>query len=242
MIRAVEIGILFSSSISSRGAGLRFLESLPPVFYPKKFNNFEPINKEFNEKTAKAALDLWMEDLLWRPKTPRTCGSFFSGKMRRRHDVVKFDTTAKALGSLDLIDLFGSIDRNFGIDFAYIYIGTDEERDLGREYYFQHMEPYKVLLTDDLQQGLPNLTWVTVFGEPYRELFGNRLESAPAHRVVPLETSVLVQLTEKPESVSKSFSEFQARRKAVQEHLDCNAFRATGTKPFNVPPFDFVVN
>lgn len=243
MIRAVEIGILFSTSITDRSCGQRFLDSLPPKLYPHKFNDHEPINRLLNENSLSEALELWGRGFLWRAKAPKTSGHFLSGRVRRQHDVVIISTTMKTFISVDLVRFMLSLDERFGIDFAYVNIETSHDQEVSDDYYFEHVEPFSQgIFTRDLQKGLPNLPWACVFGEPYRVIFGAKLESAPVHSSSQLANSTLLQLTENPEDVSHKRGDYEATRDAVQEHLGCNAFRATGTKPLKVPKFDFEVN
>ncbi len=93
----------------------------------------------------------------------------------------------------------------------------------------------------DVATALPTLWWMTVFGKPYVEMFGEeKILSAPAFRVEKVRTGqFLVQLTQKPEDVGENFPKVQAVRDAVIDHLGHDAFfdpEKGIDKVYNVPP------
>ncbi|NJL30059.1 MAG: hypothetical protein HC897_20275 [Thermoanaerobaculia bacterium] len=95
-----------------------------------------------------------------------------------------------------------------------------------------------------LQQYLPDLYWLTIFGPPYVDLFGReRLLSAPAPIVEELPTgAILIQLSENMLDFRDRFEEVDRVRQAVKAHLDSDAFfdPAKGKDhKYNVPVFRF---
>jgi hypothetical protein len=90
-----------------------------------------------------------------------------------------------------------------------------------------------VISIPTLQKGLPHLSWFTVFGRPYIEMFGReRIFSIPAFEVREIsEAAVRVQLTEDLEDSQKSWDNFARIRKECEEHLGLDAFRGDEEDP-----------
>jgi hypothetical protein len=82
------------------------------------------------------------------------------------------------------------------------------------------------LQTVNLQQCLPNLYWLNVFGPPYAALFGRQhLLEAPAASVEMLAYGgTAIQLTDDLKDSKEGWETFKAVRTKCRNHLDSNAF------------------
>jgi hypothetical protein len=77
-----------------------------------------------------------------------------------------------------------------------------------------------------LRHWLPDLFWGNVFGKPYVEMFGReRLLSAPAYLVKEIAPNMIyLQLSESITDMHTKFSQVDATRSKVKEHLKLDAF------------------
>jgi hypothetical protein len=91
----------------------------------------------------------------------------------------------------------------------------------------------------DLEKRLPDVPWLSIYGRPYIEMFGERaIESAPFHRIERLRSGhYVLQATE---SIEHPVPE--AVRASIRKHLDEDAFMSGGRwryKSGKSPEFDF---
>lgn len=237
MIEAIEIGVLPSTPLSNTASGAAFLEVLPQGLFPNKFNDCEPINRSFQADGSEFA-EVWSAGVLWRAARPRTRGHYLPSLDSSDHDLIVISTTKSVLESVCLPEYFERVDALAGVDFGYVHARVSGDDDDVR-YYMEHLEPFSQgVLTEDLSKGLPNLPWAVVLGPPYREIFGDRLDSAPAFSVRELGNgATYLQLTEDVSDVDRKRDAVRAAREAVQAHLGCNAFREGGHAPLNIPTF-----
>jgi hypothetical protein len=84
----------------------------------------------------------------------------------------------------------------------------------------------KLIRTNTLKKFIPNLFWLTVFGPPYVELFGDKhLLNTPAHEIQVLPYGGIgVQLAEYIEDNEIAWKDFLVKRKIAKHHLNSNAF------------------
>lgn len=239
-VRGVIIGVLTSSPIGAKASGHRFLRLLldvAPQYSPEKYNNYEPLKFQFDASAIDDALKLWGSNFFWRRSKPSVSGGAFAG-FPNTHDHVYIDVPMKALAMPAVLDLFGAMTNTFGIDLAYVHVGTDADI-LDREYYKRHTMPFGSLTTHHLREGLPDMPWAMLFGPPYVELFGReRLLATPAARVEPIGGGVYVQLTGAPADVAKKRDDYLAAQRTAKEHLDHDAFSGlSATGECRVPDF-----
>jgi hypothetical protein len=95
-----------------------------------------------------------------------------------------------------------------------------------------------------LKRFLPDLLWLTVFGQPYIELFGrDRILAVPAYEVQTLPSGqIMVQLTEDLPDSPDGWQNFRAVRDRCKRHLNSNAFfdpSAPIGHIYRVPEFHF---
>lgn len=98
--------------------------------------------------------------------------------------------------------------------------------------------------TVKLQKHLPGLSWMTVFGRPYVELFGQeKILSTPATNVRELSNAGIgIELTDGLRDTREDWENFKKVRDRCQAHLDCNAFFNPAMPPghiYRVPNFQF---
>ncbi len=238
MIKGLEVGILVSSSISSRESGRRILQMLlrtAPGYAPDLYNVYEPINLKFDPDDLETVLDLWDWSFLWRHKKPRVLGSVSFG-IKRAHNSIRLSMALRAFDLEQTVRLFQEAAAQFGIVLAYIHARTPADiEDI--EHYKVHIMPFQCLTTHDLREGLPGLSWAMWFGEPYRELFGDKLLDVPAFEVRETGSGVYVQLTEKITDVDKKREAYLEAQAAAQAHLNNDAFRGNSSGKCRVPEF-----
>lgn len=93
----------------------------------------------------------------------------------------------------------------------------------------RYAEPYLFVRADELADGLPTLFWVTVLGPALLERFGrDRVLSTPAARVSePSSGTLLLQLTDRAETVVEDSAVFNAAREAALRHLGEDLLKAS---------------
>ena len=96
----------------------------------------------------------------------------------------------------------------------------------------------------DIRKGVPDLGWLTVFGEPYIQLFSaERLLSAPVARAVQLPSGhIELRVCENIQEFARYFAACDRARMNAKQHLGANAFwssASAGTgKPVLAPKWD----
>ena len=238
MIEGVELEMLLASAIENRESGRIVLQSLlasASCYTPERYNNYEPISHIFDPDDLETTLDLWEDPFLWRRRRPRQIGGAHFGNPGI-HDFIKISLALRAFDRSATINLFEDIDLKFGIDLAFVHVRTSADiEDI--EHYRAHLMPFQCLTTRDLREGLPGLSWAMWFGEPYRELFGDRLLDVPAFAVREIGTGVYVQLTGKITDVDRKRDAYLAAQAAAQKHLNNDAFRGSSSGKCRVPEF-----
>jgi hypothetical protein len=82
-----------------------------------------------------------------------------------------------------------------------------------------------LILNTNIENCLPGLFWLNVFGPPYVELFGRgRLLSASVAHIGELTNGVVIRISEQLEDDAVSWSEFKTRRALCRNHLNSDAF------------------
>ena len=151
MIKRVDIGILLASSIADRESGRSILETLvdvSPQYAPERFNNYEPIKREFDPMNLEAALKLWEWPFLWRRNRQRLLGSAAFG-IKRAHHAVRLSMSLKAFDQAQTTELFEALESRFGVVLAYIHVHTGADIE-DRDHYQNHILPFHGLTTHDL--------------------------------------------------------------------------------------------
>jgi hypothetical protein len=162
--------------------------------------------------------------------------------------ILSFDS--EAANQSDLLKFLKAASTTLEADLACLTLLTPTELDLG-------LASRAVLALDkrrtkfsffisskDLQNRVPDLFWVTVFGEPYVEMFGReRLLSAPAYETQLLTSGiVMLQLSEVLTDVENDPSKVNATRSRIKTHLGQDAFFQSNLPPqykYRAPRFTF---
>lgn len=238
MLERVVIGILTLERIGQRDSGRDILRMLEPLYEPQKYNIYEPIRTRYDKDNIDEALEMWGDRMfLWKRSKPRVAGIAGMG-YRNIHDDISLDLAPKAFDHSGILEIIEGMGRRFGISIAYIHGSTREEAE-DIDYYVTHISDFSQgLTTHQLREGLPGLAWATFFGEPYKQLFGDRLDDVPAYSVKDVGGATCIQLTEDIRDVDKKSDEYESARKAAVDHLDSDAFRVMGVrKKCRIPDF-----
>jgi hypothetical protein len=239
MIERVVIGILTLKRIGSKDSVRAILQMLEPSYAPHKYNTYEPIRTVYDKENIDEALEMWGDSMfLWKRTKPKVDGIAGMG-YSRAHDGIDLDLSPKAFKYSEVLDLLREMEGSFGINIAYIHASTPAEiEDL--DHYATHVSDFSQgLTTHQLREGLPGLCWTTLFGEPYKQLFGDRLSNVPAYSVTDVGGATCIQLTEDIRDVDKKPEEYEAAKKAAIDHLDSDAFRVMGVRrKYRVPEFN----
>jgi hypothetical protein len=118
------------------------------------------------------------------------------------------------------------------VDFACVTMLTPEEIRAGRANKTvwpldrKGKELMFAIYSQFLQKCIPDVYWITVFGEPYIEIFGREsLLAAPAFRTEALDDGrVLLQITPTLDDVAVNPIEFSAKKGRIKEFLGAEAF------------------
>ncbi len=211
--------------MKSRVSGRDFLNLLleiAPGYAPVRFNNHEPINKVFDSQNLGPALDIWDWNFLWRGAGSEIQGSVWAES--RIHSSIYFQVSRKVYDLSLIINVITGISSRFLVDIAYIHLHTPNDVDDLNNYKYHLMPFVQSLTTHDLNKGLPDLCWGMYFGPPYRKLFGEKLDSVPAFRMLDDGIGVYIQLTKDIEDVTKNREQYLAAKSSAKQHLDSDAF------------------
>ncbi len=160
-----------------------------PELLPDKYGHWEPIDRPFD--SFEAVLNDWQWPFLSAKKKPSIAGSIWmrKGANQRLHSTLIFDLENKAATQGQLLGFLQAVSVSIRADFACLHTLTADEIDRGRRNGTITALNRKgtkfsfLLASKDLQKRIPDLYWMTVFGKPYVEMFGEeKLLSAPAFR------------------------------------------------------------
>jgi hypothetical protein len=243
----VNIGFLTPYSLTSKKVGRRFftlISDLLPNLLPEQYNNYEPINKKFSLEKIEEVLESWENPFLWKRRKPKVLGmTWMKGNNVHPSTYIDINCTNTEFQSIDAekwVNLFQQVSLFTKVDFSYLHLFTQTEFDM--ENYDASMPFRQGISTHQLRKYLPNLTWATVFGAPYVELFGReKVLSAPAFLVQEMHENIFyVQLSENFSDFKSQYQEINTTRQAVKKHLGVNAFfdpEASESQIYKVPSF-----
>ena len=238
--KTVELGALVRSSLSAyedRKALLEGFLDTAPEWSPEKYNTVEPVNIDFEVGGLERALELWNRSLFWRRVKPRISASVLSGNSRT-HGVVRLSVPRASFDVELSRRVVAMLDSLFRVDISYVHPRSEfDTEDL--TYYALHIMPLaQGLNTHRLREGLPWGCWGMYFGQPYRELFGGRLDSCPASLSEQAGGLRYLQLTEEMKEVCEEPGLYRNLAEAAMQHLDSGAFVGTASEDLAVPPFE----
>lgn len=250
MVREIDTAILTPRRLMTRKDGQEVLDLLCGVslnLVPEKWNTYEPIRTPFNPTDYGPVLDTWGHVFLWKRRRPRTEGGVSSAwSPRHKTGDITLTTDANKADVDGLIRFLQKSASSLTAHFAYIHMLTEQDISIGRKNKTvgcldPERQRYSLSVTGyHLEKYLPELYWVTVFGEPYVRLFGKkRLLSVPAPVACEIGGGcIYIQLSDSIYDLEIDYEAVDGVRRAVKEHLDCNAFfdpDASEEHVYNVP-------
>lgn len=222
----LDIGILTAKDFSLKTDGeycLKLLCNLLPNFMPHKYGKNEEDTYLFNLEEIEKNLDSWgVSHLFWKSRRAVAEGSIW---MRdRTHGAIYISGKSKAVNLQNAVQFLVDQSTYLNADFAYIHLYTEEEFNTG---VYEMIMPFRQgIVTHELRKNLPQLSWGTVFGMPYINLFGREhLLKSPAYLVRELSDKMIyVQLTESLSDLTTDYTMVELIRYKVKQHLNNNAF------------------
>ncbi|MGB8541899.1 MAG: hypothetical protein WCD49_09715 [Candidatus Acidiferrales bacterium] len=259
--------------MKSREDGRKFLAILVrhfPNHIPEQFGESEPLQGRFDAEMVDAALKTWgqyefiaqrQEPILQlqvhftvpSPVPKHSTISLLQFQARSHIDVKSMETFVCEVSTV------------FGADFAVAHILTKSELTerleilktkpggnveymkarVQKEGFAKVLWGMTVLKNHSLQvrNCLPDLSWLTVFGRPYVDMFGReKILTAPASQIAELSNgAVAVKVTDHLDDNLESWEEFKMIRERCEKHLDHRAF-CTPANPgqrYLAPKFEF---
>lgn len=209
--------------------------STAPNILPDRVGTHEPGKRQFSPNDLDALLAEWEHNVLFkRAAKPRLQSSvFMQYGPHRKHSswTIALDDPRNA-NVEELLKLLERASTEFSADFAFVHKPSMSDVEAGlASGSMTYLNTSKTRLslfitTHLLRRYVPDIYWVTVFGEPYVGLFSRqRLLTAPAYQVRELANgSVLVQLTESLDASDQALDNYQRRKVLVKEHLNSDVF------------------
>jgi len=216
MSALVILNILTPSCLKRKDEGKRILQEwvLRSSHYaPERYGSYEPIRLSFDPLNIDAALAEWDFSFLVTRRKPRMLGTVFMGNSRgTTHGWINIACEYKPELFSELMQFFVKVSVDFETDFA-----------------FMHLVPARhelTITTHQLRQGIPDLSWLTVFGTPYVSLFGReRIRSSPNAFIEELAHDLFsLRLSDDIRDVGNKPEEFFSRAQEIKRHLNNNAF------------------
>jgi len=214
-----------------------------PDCLPDKFDFVEPVRMPFNKDNWGYLLKGWKVGTAFmaKRKNPKISISINSEKGKRpihSYWAIKFQSGEVSIESLlnflrhaseDLEAHFSCLALMAPAEVAFARInGTISNLDRARAKFGLFLYSRK------LQQLIPDIYWLTVFGAPYVKMFGReRLLSTPVFKAEAQGEQVVLQLTPSIEDV-RNATAYEEVKKRVKAHLGEDAFFMPG-KPEDFP-------
>jgi len=233
--------ILVPDSLSSPEQGRYFLNRFVTAFprhIPERCGDVEPLENVFDEGDLDHTLQQWgtwgfLADRRTPPWSLIMVGAYVnvthSPHRRLSIDLELEEPTDANVRALR--DFVHDVSNAFGAVYAAAHISPKPLK-ISRGCVANPQEHASIFRmskwshTGRLRKFIMNLSWLTIFGPPYVELFGrDRILAAPACQVQSLPYGGIgVQLTPRIDDTEESNRDFETTRGLVQQHLDSNAF------------------
>jgi hypothetical protein len=221
------IEILTPLSLRSPEDGEKVLhlwEKYLPEYLPDKFGNWEPIDQNFDLGKRDKILDHWQWPFLAEKQNPKIDASIWMRKgTRPLHAMWKLAFDFDGVDVSKLSCFLRAAAKDLEADFGCLTLFTQAEIDFGRQNRTawnldkRATKFHFAVYSQFLQQCIPDIYWITVFGAPYVKMFGKeKLLSAPVHNAEALNNeTVLLQLTPSLDDVrnASAFGETKMRIK-----------------------------
>jgi hypothetical protein len=230
---------------------IRLWAEVAPDILPDRVGTYEPIKREFSVDDLSELLAEWENHVLFRrvAKPKLHSSIFMQYGPHRKHSswtISVDDPNGLSLSSLQ--KLLEQASTDFSADFAFLHSPMTCDIEIGLAsgsiaYLNSAKSRISLFVTTHLlARYIPDIYWVTLFGQPYVRLFSReRLLSAPAYRVHELGNgSVLMQLTEFLDESAEALDSYQACKILVKDHLSSDAFfdlKKGANHKYRVPEF-----
>ena len=248
MKEEIYIQLLTPLPLTSRDEGKRVLElweTFLPSYLPDSCGNYEPIDQPFDLHHRDAILDHWKWPFLAKKEKPRMESSIWMRKGGMvQHAAWKF---VFRFGETDVRTLAGFVEaaaKELEVDFGCLTMLTQSEIAAGRHNGTVMPLDRKGtrfnfgITSQDVQRCIPDVYWLTIFGQPYVKMFGkDKLLCAPAHRVEAVSDAlVLVQLTPTLEDTRNEEAAFATAKGKLKSFLGETAFYDSARHGMNMLP------
>ena len=157
------------------------------------------------------------------------------------HSVIHLEFESERVDHDRLCDLIRELGQTFRADFAFLHAITefDLQNKFAGHVHVVGPKTFMFLTTHILRRYLPDLFWLSVFGEPYIELFGRDcLLTTPAFDIESKEGVIAIQLTKALEDCLVSPMKVQRSRHLAKTHLNHSAFFAQLEQSYQAPSFE----
>ncbi len=220
-------------SIEERSEFLDLLCNVYPDLAPERYGYYEPLRQIFDLSHPEFALESWHREFLWKRHLPHMNGSVWSVTgPQPLHSFLAISIDSKKIILENMIEFTQASTVRLNADFVAVHqlnrndivIGTASGTQFCHD---KTKNAYDlVITTHDIKKYLPDLYWITVFGQAYVNHFGReKILSAPVPIVKELENgSIYLQLSDSPENFETNFEEVDAVRQTVKRHLGSNSF------------------
>lgn len=209
---------------------------IAPGFFPDRAGACEPLRCKITPDTVDGCLNEWsLSYFTKRVAQPKLQSSIFMQYgPHREHGTWKICIKDHRKFNQRIFDsLMKECANKFRVDFGFIHITTivDVERGKldGTVKFLDYNKKHTNLFVPSIQireKFVPNLYWMTVFGDPYVRIFTKeRLLATPAYKVMELPSGeISIQLT--PDVLDCITDEvgFEKKRRAAREFLNSNVF------------------
>ena len=221
----VNSPLAFTSDVEKEQI-LRLLSD-EPLFVPDLWGYVEPLKSKFSAEEIPRIILGWTQNVFWkRKRSPKAEGSAWSDWSDwPKHGWLVLDGLNFHVAASSIVSFLERAANALVADFGVAHMVAPHEIESGQASKTV-MDGNLGVTTHQLRKYIPDLYWVTVFGEPYVELFGKeRLLSVPAYLVKELDYGgVWIQLCESPLEFVSDYERVNRSRQQAKEHLGLNAF------------------
>ena len=251
MNQGLAVSLLIPRSIDDLATGEKIMElwetNLPSLL-PERYGNWEPLRGVFDINDKARMLESWKSPFIASRRKPYLDSMISMGLMKLEFHG-SWDITIK-IGEVDLEEIKEFVEvasSELDVDHCCINLLSEQEVQLGRQSGTILVANSKatdfgfMIASHRLNQSLPDLYWMTIYGPPYIELFGrDQLLAAPVYRVTELRTGhIMVQLTEDINDMIVNPGHFAFVRSRFKEHVGQDAFFSVDhTGRYRVPTFN----
>jgi hypothetical protein len=207
-----------------------------PEYLPDRYGNSEPIDRIFDLSKREEILTHFRWPFLAVKEKPKLDTSIWMRSPKKHlHSSWKLSFTFGEINVNRLISFLRAAAKQLAADFCCLTLFTDSEIDFGRRNRTAWNLDKKAtrfffaIHSQFLQQCLPDVYWLTIFGPPYVKLFGEeKILSAPASQTEVIgQKMVLMQLTPRLEDV-RNTATFRDLKSRVKAHLGADTFYQPG--------------